>query len=190
MNRFLMWFSNGLPVRIISRTDGERYLERYFLCKLWRWTFFLHRFRSSDPEEEVHDHPWNSIAIILSGWYWEWRWLGGEEKMFPRMWFNFVKGETFHRVTLPKIPTDMADHRTVIGEVLVHGLLKEQECWTLFIHAPQFKHWGFLREMTIEAGTDEMKFYRYIPMPKGGDEKPWYKNDSPRRGRDIRDAEV
>ncbi|KKN63192.1 hypothetical protein LCGC14_0504620 [marine sediment metagenome] len=164
-----MWLSNGLPVRIISRVDGERYLERYFLCKLWRWTFFLHRFRNSDPEEEVHDHPWNSIAIILSGWYWEWRWLGGEEKLYVRRWFNIVKGETFHRVTLP---------------------INDSECWTLFIHAPQFKPWGFLRKMTIEAGKDEMKFYRYIPMPKGGGEKPWYKNDSLRRGRDIRDAEV
>jgi len=177
VSRFLLWFSNRLPVRIIARVDDERYLERYFLCKLWRWTFFLHRFRSSDPEDEVHDHPWNSIAIILLGWYWEWRWLGGEEKLYCRKWFNRVRGETFHRVVLPA-EQDVSGYDC--GPVL--------ECWTLFIHARQFKPWGFLKKMSLEAGTDEMKFYRYIPMPKDSTGVPWYKSDFPRRGRDIRDS--
>ena len=172
IDSILQKVSDRLPVRVIERTDGITYLERYYLFSFWRWRVFLHKFLSSDPEEEVHDHPWTSVSIILSGSYLEYRWLGGELVAKTRKWINFVKGETFHRVVLPKIPTDMADH-------------KERECWTLFIHGRRFKGWGFLKPFQVSSGPDSQGFYTYTPVPRGEfSDVGWWKTAI--LGRDLR----
>ena len=175
MRRLLQRISRSLPVRIIERRDGLPYLERFYLFRVWRWTFFLHKFVSSDPEGEVHDHPWNSLSIMLVGSYLETRWLGGELVEFKRTWVNLIKGETFHRVTLfEKI-------NTWAGVVRL-----EQSCWTLFIHAPRFKGWGFLRRLSLESGGESMTFYSYTPVPRGKyEEEQWYHKKNVRRGRDL-----
>lgn len=169
MRRLLQRISRSLPVRIIERRDGLPYLVRFYLFRVWRWTFFLHKFVSSDPEGEVHDHPWNSVSIILVGSYLETRWLGGEHVTYDRNWTNLIKGETFHRV-----------------ELWTGSSGQEDSCWTLFIHAPRFKGWGFLRELSLEMGDDSMKFYSYTPVPRGKyEEEQWYHKKNVRRGRDL-----
>lgn len=147
--------SDRLPVRVIERNDGIPYLERYYLFKFWRWTAFLHRFVSSDPEGETHDHPWTSISFILTGKYLETRWLGGEYVKFERKWFNLVKGETFHHVDLYET------------DVKIPGIQQETPVWTLFIHGRRFKRWGFLRQFEVSSGPDSQGFYTYTPVPRG-----------------------
>ena len=61
---------------IMDRVDNQPYLERYyvFLRDRERFPFnvFVHKFLKSD-NEDVHDHPWPFLTIILKGGYWEWR---------------------------------------------------------------------------------------------------------------------
>jgi len=123
IRRILMSISGRLPCKIIK--DGDQpYLERYYLCTLFDVRFYLHRFVASDPDRGVHDHPWRwAFSIILAGWYLE------ESRYFastrPVRWFNFLTGESFHRVLLP------------------YGT----QVWTLFAHkAGRAKKWGFLRD--------------------------------------------
>lgn len=119
------------PCRLIHRGQGERYLERYWIVRWRGCTAYLHRFVAADADEWVHDHPWSwSVAIVLTGGYREerlkwfdpatgWkaviRLLGGWRRI------NIIKGGDFHRI-LDCVP----------------------ETWTLFIHGPRVKGWGFL----------------------------------------------
>lgn len=124
----LYWACGYLRLRYIDGPDGQPYNERHFLFQIpgIGITAYIHRFVGSDPGKELHNHPWNwAIAIPLSGWYSEKRYTGAldiEEKIvkFPNV--NVIWGDTFHRVDLPP----------------------GGECYTLFIHGPWVKVWGFM----------------------------------------------
>lgn len=124
MKSLLYWITGYLPCRLIM--DGDQsYLERYYLCTIIGARFYLHRFVGSDPDRGVHDHPWPwAFSLILAGWYYE------ERRHGTRVirWFNWLTGDTFHRVVLPHD----------------HGM---HEVWTVFAHrAKDAKPWGFLRD--------------------------------------------
>ena len=111
---------------ITERITNEPYLERYYLFLKDRQSFpcniFLHKFLKSDPDD-LHDHPWSYITIILYGGYWE-HTLQGKfwRKPFHIYWNS---SETLHRVELdPEI----------------------KHCWTLFIPLQKQREWGFLTE--------------------------------------------
>ncbi len=131
----LHWLSGGLRCRIIS-DDGTPYLERYYLGQLWGMTFYLHRFVGSDPDRGWHDHPWRwAASFVLRGWYWE------DTRQFQQQqrirWFNFLLGDSFHRVVLPEGRRDV---------------------WTLFAHSTEnVKPWGFLRK----RGDGLYSWHRY-----------------------------
>lgn len=119
--RLLMWISARLPARQIDHCDRPL-VQWYYLGTLFECARFqLNRFLESDPDG-VHDHPWSwAIAIRLYGDYLEERRDGTWIRKAGRIYF--ISGDTFHRVILP------------------YGT----EAWTLFIHGPYVKPWGFLR---------------------------------------------
>ena len=166
MARFLLWLSDRLRVRVVLRDDGDRYLERYFLFRFWRFTFYLHRFLASDPGPETHNHPWHSISVILSGGYVEERRYGSEIHTFIRYpgRVNLIWAETFHRVIIP------AGH----------------ECWTLFIHGKRFARWGFLFTESHTTRIDNgghLQTLAFEEVVGGGAQ--WYRHSNI-RGRDVR----
>ncbi len=127
--KLLYRVSGRLPCRLID-IEGQPYLERYYLGKCLGATFYLHRFVSGDSERNVHDHPWPwAFSLILSGAYVEERLChfspdqGWISRNITRRWWrpNWLTGASFHRITRP-----------------------EPETWTLFIHGPRRKGWGFL----------------------------------------------
>ncbi len=97
MSRLLWRLSAHLPMRVIN--DGQRqYLVRYYVGTLFGWRFYLHQFVGSDPDRGLHCHPWRlAFSIILSGWYYEETSYGTRKVR----WFNWLTGDTFHRVVLP-----------------------------------------------------------------------------------------
>lgn len=108
---------------ILDRESQEPYLTRYYLFlkdrKWFPFNIFLHNFHKSDPDD-LHDHPWPFITIILKGGYWEhtpkgkfWRGAGK---------INWARSTALHRVELePEVDT-----------------------WTLFIPGPSVREWGFI----------------------------------------------
>lgn len=108
---------------ILDRESQEPYLTRYYLFlkdrKWFPFNIFLHNFHKSDPDD-LHDHPWPFITIILRGGYWEhtpkgkfWRGAGT---------INWAGSKSLHRVELePGVDT-----------------------WTLFMPGPTVREWGFI----------------------------------------------
>ena len=118
---------------VMDRINNEPYLERYYLFlkdrKKFPFNIFLHHFLKGDPDD-VHDHPWPYMTIILKGGYYEWipqfaadgkkigeiaRWCGpGSVRM--------AGATSYHRIELDP----------------------DVDCWTLFMPGPQQREWGFL----------------------------------------------
>jgi len=171
MRAFLFWITSHLPCRIISDGDAP-YLERYYLCTVLGWRFYLHRFVGSDPDRGLHDHPWSrAFSIILAGWYYE-EARSGTRKV---RWFNSLTGDTFHRVVLP--------YRMRSPDANTYGWVRyEVPCWTLFFHRAEYvKEWGFLRRFPVADNADAKMFTPYIRTRT--DEMPDWWNRVP-KGRD------
>jgi hypothetical protein len=166
IENLLYRLSAGLPCRFIDGENGEPYLERYYLAGALGWHAYLHRFVESDPDRGLHDHPWRrAVSLVLVGGYDEVRGkgegLGDPEVRAVRPGrLNFLRGEDFHRV------------------VLREG----RPAWTLFVHGPRIKGWGFLQQG------------RYCPMARDGNEfrhRDWWKEaPSGRAMRAAREALV
>ena len=139
--------TDHLPCRFIDGEQGEPYLERYYLFGLFGWHAYLHRFVDSDPDRGLHDHPWGrAVSLVLSGGYDEVRFAepvagtsvgaaaagghvaaGGAETRVRHVRpgrLNMLRGRDYHRVVL-------RDGRPA---------------WTLFLHGPRVKGWGFQRQ--------------------------------------------
>lgn len=170
--RFLLWLTARLPAREI-RHKGQQYLERYHLftaAPFGRFSFRvqIHRFLASDPDG-LHDHPFAwSFSVLLSGWYLEHA-LGGR-RVVGR--FNWVSRYKFHRIEVPA----------------------GAEVWTLFVHGPRIKSWGFLREnpyfIRQSAGLNGAARFNgpLVLVPASGDDEQPF-GDWPRTarlGRDLR----
>jgi hypothetical protein len=166
MKTLLFWLSNFLPARIIN--DGEHdYLERYYVGTLFGVRFYLHRFIGSDPDRGLHDHPWRwAFSLILSGYYYEQTRYGLTKKRL----FNFLTGDSFHRVILPRKSEIRAQDSYGVHLALVEPA-DALPCWTLFCHrAARVKTWGFLRGTT------------YLPHPSA--DQGWWKTAP--KGRQLR----
>jgi hypothetical protein len=192
MKYLLFWLSGFLPCRIINEKDRP-YLERYYLCTLFNVRYYLHRFVGSDPDRGVHDHPWPwAVSVVLAGWYWDER-RGIEQNDIARAlaefngttglvrrrvrWFNWLTGDTFHRVVLPNI----LRRKWVDGRYVKNAA---QPCWTLFFHSTvKSKAWGFLRPM--EGHTSMFWVPHNYPLDGTSDtDKPGWWLTAP-RGRDC-----
>jgi len=67
------WLKKRGRHRMIHRElDGQQadYLERFYIISTSWLGVYLHRFWASD-DDGLHDHPWNSISILLKGGYYE-----------------------------------------------------------------------------------------------------------------------
>ena len=134
IRRFLLWLTARLPVKVIGR--DEPYVEWYHVMTLPRVLggvrVQIHRFVRSDPDG-LHDHPWGwSRSFVLAGWYLEER--RDRTRVRAAGSTYGMTGDTFHRVHLPA---------------------GARECWTLFIHGPYVKHWGFITPVSIGVSGEQ-----------------------------------
>lgn len=118
---FLEWLSDRLPAKLHD-DRGRPYVYWYHVLTIpGLLRVQLHRFVASDTDG-VHDHPWAwGRTFILAGWYIEERRDGTQIR--GALSTYKLTGDTFHRVVLPD----------------------QAEVWTLFVHGPYVKHWGFMR---------------------------------------------
>lgn len=116
------------------RRNGEDYLERFYLFSTRFLGIYIHRFWSSD-DDGLHDHPWNSISILLSGVYFE---EEPERQLVPY-------GPTIKKYRAPlyppfKIRSKYAAHRITVPDSMAG------KTWTLFIRFGfKRRKWGFYR---------------------------------------------
>lgn len=157
LRKLLFKLTANLPCRLITR-DGTPYLERYFLCQVFGLTFYLHRFVDSDGDDEVHNHPWDSIALCLAGGYREERatglcitqgWQSRYRSIFPGR-VNRIRANDFHRI-----------------------LHTKPETWTLFIHGQLQLGWGFLRHDRDGRYRNGAQVVFHQPYPLTNGSKWW-----------------
>ena len=104
-----------------SRIIGDKYLFRWHLTPRNRYlNIYLHKFCQSDDGRALHDHPWNSVSIMLKGSYDEV--FNNETKRRNAGQIFGRKATTAHRIEI------------VYGPV-----------WTIFITGPKVREWGFWR---------------------------------------------
>lgn len=179
LRRLLHFLSGYLPLRIVSaeRDDGrpgtEPLFERYFLGQMFGWTLYLHHYLRSDPDRGPHDHPWNwAITLPLCEGYIEERLVGySAAKGLHLRWIirlpglpYRLTGNDFHRVLIPQ------GHRS---------------SWSLFIHGPRRKSWGFLR--LARAGDPPPQISTsYTVQHDEEDSRRWWEDAAP--GRQIERA--
>ena len=132
INRILYKLSAFCRCRVIGGPDNQPYLERYHLLRLpFGYRVYLHRFVASDPGRGLHNHPWrHALSLVLCGTYEETRMLNAQagnrlqrRQLRPGR-LNLISGDVFHRINI-------ADN---------------SECWSLFVHAPKSRSWGFIQQ--------------------------------------------
>ena len=104
------------------------YLHRWTLLKIRGWVLYLHKFVGDDWSRDFHDHPSRFWSIGLWGRYVE---------ETP----SLVDGPRYPAKTLYRAPwvrSFPAEHR---HRIVLTG--KRRPCWTLAIHGPQKRKWGF-----------------------------------------------
>jgi len=135
MKWFLNWLDRmGRKRVIMDRQNNEPYLERYYVLfntrKYFPFNVFIHKFLKGDPDD-VHDHPWPYVTLILRGGYYEWvptfNIYTNEKVNETRHWrgpghFRFSRPTSYHRIELKENVT----------------------AWTLFMPGPHKREWGFL----------------------------------------------
>lgn len=117
---YLITLSTRRPPDLIVGRPNEPYLLRWHLLpRNPILNFYLHCFKASDQNREMHCHPWSSVSVILKGMYADHREDG----------FSILKeGDVEFRLNPKKA------HRIE----LIDG-----ECWTLFVTGPRIREWGF-----------------------------------------------
>jgi hypothetical protein len=108
-----------------ARGDGDQpYLTRWILCKFQKWAIYFHKFHRSDADD-LHDHPWSFISIIL--------WRGYNE-----VTFGASKDERVSRRIYPgQIIFRKATHT---HRVVLRG---NKPAYTLVIRFKYTRYWGF-----------------------------------------------
>lgn len=111
-----------MNTRTITRPGDEApYLERTHVCgpcswsraRWTRWlpfTVYLHRILISDPDEDLHNHPWSAVSLILRGGYLEERRVGAwRVHAYQRRPGHLVviRRSTYHRITLRRPATTL-----------------------------------------------------------------------------------
>lgn len=134
--------------RRVIETEGNPYLVRWTIFSCSWFGIFIHKILRSDDDRDLHDHPWDFWSLILWGHYREY---------VPADWPPaFVKDEMIvksklcgpgslvrhkardaHRLELmPELTLDL------VGPAYVRTG-KFIPVWTLFIHGPRKREWGF-----------------------------------------------
>lgn len=177
IDHLLHRITDHLPCRIIDGEQGEPYLERYYLFGLDRaglvgWHAYLHRFVDSDPDRGLHDHPWGrAVSLVLAGGYDEIRFA---DPLAPASQCGTSQRTTSRRIRPGRLNRLRgADYHRV---VLRDGC----PAWTLFMHGPRVKGWGFLRNGDYRAMARDAGEFRH---------RDWWKHAPTGRAvRELREA--
>lgn len=124
---------SGKPhIEIGGYTEGDEvpdvYLRRWYLIPRNRLlNIYLHQFLRDDDDRALHDHPWDSVSLLVRGSYVEYT-PDPENPERHRYWPYSAGDMVFRR----------AEYRHRLE--LMHP---EAPCWTIFITGPKRRDWGF-----------------------------------------------
>ncbi len=124
------WFrsvTESRPPDFIIGGAENPYLLRWWLIPrrfAYLGNVYFHKFKRSDDDRALHDHPWWSLSYMVRGSVIE-HLPGGAKRLITEGQFIFRRGKDAHRIELHE------------------GWLGPREAWTVFIVGPRFREWGF-----------------------------------------------
>jgi len=131
-------------------TDGDKYLVRILLPKIFGIRVMLHHILRPDADRFLHNHPWAwAKSLVLSGSY-------DEERLDLESWAQasrFSHDSNYH------------DHKQVrwfnsLTALDYHKITRLRgDVWTLFITGPTVQDWGFL------VKGDHVPWRTYLAKP-------------------------
>lgn len=129
-------FCHRHPDIVIGETDNP-YLNRWHIARNNWFSIYVHQFLRDDDDRALHDHPWASVSIVLSGGYFDV--TPGPDGSQQRRWYGpgnvIFRGATAtHRVELRTRPNT---------KMRWYFSWEKLPAWTLFIAGPRIREWGF-----------------------------------------------
>jgi hypothetical protein len=124
----------------LRRFDGGIFLDRWGFESDRVGGIFLHKMSAPDPGIDLHDHPWWFGSLILKGGYIEERALCREAPAIARLADEFPDTCTRGVVSARR----WLSFRTIrLDECHRITDLTSRACWTLVVHGPRRRIWGF-----------------------------------------------
>lgn len=124
----------------LRRSDGRIFLDRWGVEHPRVGGIFLHRIGAPDPGEDLHDHPWSFVSLVLWGEYVEQR---SNVRIAPisarlaeRHPLTCLRGVVGRRRWLSVRRMRLDECHTITG---VTGA----PTWTLVLHGRPVRPWGF-----------------------------------------------
>lgn len=131
--KFFKWkYEDKSPDFIIFGEDDQPYMLRWWVIPRNKYfNIYLHKV-IGDDDRAMHDHPWNSLGLILEGTYLEI--IPIYQPIGRKMVDKSFGGDKLSQGRWKYRDTDFA-----------HYLLKydEEPVWTLFFTGPKKRDWGF-----------------------------------------------
>lgn len=127
-------------------------------------TVRLHNIREPDEDREMHDHPWDFVAVILRGGY-------VEDIPAPATWPGLCAyppeedADPTWTERLVRWPGSVVYHRASDAH-RISKLLRD-EAWTLVITGPRIRKWGF---WTKDVGWVYWRDFRSAKLRADGDD--------------------
>ena len=117
----MLWFNR----KEIKNTNGV-YLRRWHIIPRNPWVnIYLHHFLGDDDSRALHDHPWHSWSLPISGGYWD---ILPRDHCIRRKPWRIVhrRASKPHRVRLVRDREGNPKH-----------------AWTIFLTGPRMREWRF-----------------------------------------------
>lgn len=131
------------PDFVIGDNPDDPYLRRWWVIPRNRFfNVYLHQFLKDDDDRAMHDHPWPSLSLAISG------------SMVEKYLHKGTERERY------VIAGDIVPR----GGRFAHRMIVLTPSWTLFITGPVYREWGFLcargwvhwRQFTSPANKGEI----------------------------------
>lgn len=123
----------------LRRHDGGIYLDRWGIEAEKIGGIFLHRMTAPDPGQDLHNHPWWFLTIPLIGGYTEERAneiCASAMAQIADCLATVNRGNREVRRPFRPRLMPLTDCHRIIG-------LSRRTVWTLVIHGPNVRTWGF-----------------------------------------------
>jgi len=131
----------------LRRAEGRVYLDRWGVGSRRIGAVFVHRMQAPDPGQDLHDHPWTFVSLVLKGRYTEHRCAIREASGKPYNGGHVSSDdlETRERWSVRRMRLDEC-HRVVACD---------NPTWTLVLCGPVRRRWGFY---TPDGYMDEARY--------------------------------
>lgn len=154
--------------RLTLRTSEGVYLDRWGIRIPGLGAVLLHRMAAPDPGNELHDHPWEFLTIVLWGGYTEVR----ADAQHAREDHCYI---IFNRSLHAEHRKPFRPRRMRLSEAHRVTDIVRKTSWSLVLTGPLRRDWGFY---TRSRGWVDHETYEHTPEGASRDMK-WGSNYKP-----------